>query len=300
MAASVAHISPSWLAQLGDMQLFDGAADALILHPDPPPLYHDIDAIPQVSTFKKSLCSLGLETALRSCSTSPHNTVPPAYLDTLEDPPPDYTEDDALAHVPLHSPESVMNSSRNPYYDHPYQAPGRQSEQLYMPAAPYPPHIIYPDLSSTANIREHISKKKKQEQKRAQADKWADSDGESDGQRNGGQVNGNGGGGGAGGTGPGGVGGHGDDNDGGGDGDWQTGGGKKKGKKGKKGKAKDEEDEEDEEEEGQLRPNFTGNFWDNLEEANLDDDFTTVSDKKKKNKKNKVIESSQASAAVLC
>lgn len=192
-----------------------------------------------------------LDARLRSSPAPQQQQEPaPAYEDTLDDAPPDYTASDALATARIAAAPLSAPTPPPPYG--PLRAPEPASP-------PFPPLSSIEllekerarpkvDFSSVDNVREHAKKKKKAAQKTAA---WALSDDEGDKKKNdagaGDGGDGAGGADGGDGGGAGGDGGGGDDNNGGGDDgdDWNdVGGGGKKNKKKKKGKSADEEEEE--------------------------------------------------------
>lgn len=134
----------------------------------------------------------------------PYDSIPPAYEDTLNDCPPDYTRTDALAAASL----------TKPLTETPAQTPsvlGSVKSAIRGLLQDTPP--IRLDFEDTRHIRSHVSnKKKKQAERKAQQAKWLDSDNEGEGSKDGGDGGSGGGGdgGGAGGDG-GGDGGDGDD-----------------------------------------------------------------------------------------
>lgn len=232
---------------------------------------------------------------------------PPAYEETLDDAPPDYTDSDALATAALIAA--------------PLDAPPPSFGPLSAPLSPPSPSIgllekdrVSPkvDFSNMDNVREHAKKKKKAAQKTTAA--WAQSDDEGDKKKDEGAAGdgGDGGGGGAdGGDNGGGDGGGGDENGGGGDDgdDWNDAGGKKNKKK-KKGKTAEEEEEEKkaEEEAAAIAAADAGanDAWGDTAggtgDANPDDEwggFTTAKKKKKKGKVSITADLSPASSLAL-
>ena len=196
-----------------------------------------------------------------------HDVAPPAYAVDLDDRPPAYTRFETSRRV---SDSNVHHHAAEP-----------RIHQHH----PFPPSYDA-KFDTTSCIRNHVSKKKKQEQKRNQAAKWADSDGDSDGLKNEGDSGGVDGAS-SGNTGPGGGQGSGDDDK--DEKNWQPGGqGRKMNKKGKRSKDQDD-DEAEEGDDAQAKPG--GNFWDNLMNAEPDPDEewgTAVGKKKKKSRKGKV------------
>ena len=218
----------------------------------------------------------------------PYDNIPPTYEESLSDQPPDYTNTDSLASP---SAFAVAVDKAAKYNARPNGTPA---------LLPDPKFDV--DLSNLAPVREHVTRKKKQEQKKAQQAKWAGSDNEGDGARggDGGDMNGGNDGGGEGGDDGGGDGGDGDG--GGDDGDfWNSGGNSKKNKKSKK-KAKEEEEAKKREEE-EAAAIVESSVWDEIPgdmpstnggdgvgAANPDDEWgmAPAGKKGKKGKKNKV------------
>lgn len=224
---------------------------------------------------------------------------PPAYEDTLDDAPPDYTSTDALATAAQTAAPPPL-----PPYGPPSGPPSSH------PLLPLSIELLEKearvDLSKVDNVREHKKGSKKKKQPAQKMASWAQSDDEDKKKGDGGGDNGGdgneGGGDNGGGGDAGGGGGGGDDNgDNGDDGDeWNEAGGKKnkKKKKGKKAEEEEEEEkkaeEEEEEQEAAAAHTSTGSPWDLLAtepgdddapDANPDDEwagFTPATKKKKK------------------
>lgn len=219
----------------------------------------------------------------------PYESILPAYAETANDLPPDYTCTETSASrqrvIPVEAPTTVDRKSPT--------TPCGIDISL-----PEPVSALREDFRCDHHVRQHANKKAKKAAQEAQRSKWADSGDEGegakeggDGEQNGGDNGGDGAGGGAGGDGGG------DGGDGGGD-DWDFGGGKKNKKKGKKGQKEDEEEEARKKEE-EAAAAVTGSFWgddggdaaggDPADVANPDDEWGMASTgKKKKGKKGKV------------